>query len=70
MKVVIDRLEGEYAVLDIQGKIENIKKNQLPPDAREGDILVKKDGQWIIDRKSREKTKQAIDHLAGELWKD
>ena len=70
MKAVIDRLEGEYAVLDIQGKIENIKKNQLPPDAREGDILVKKDGQWIIDRKSSERIKQAIDHLAGELWKD
>lgn len=57
-------------VLDIEGKIENIKKTQISPDAREGDILVKKDGQWIIDRKSTEKIKQEIDHLADELWED
>lgn len=70
LKAVIDRWEGEYAVLDIQGKIENIKKSQIPPDAREGDVLVKKCGQWIIDRKSSEKIKQEIDHLADELWED
>lgn len=70
LKAVIDRWEGEYAVLDIQGKIANIKKDQIPPDAREGDVLVKKHGQWMVDRKSSEKIKQETDHLADELWED
>ncbi len=70
MKAVIDRWEGEYAVLDIQGKMENVKKDQIPAGAREGDVLLKQGGQWIIDRKSSERRKEEIEHLADELWKD
>ena len=38
--------------------------------AREGDVLLKQGGQWIIDRESSERRKEEIEHLADELWKD
>ncbi len=70
MKAVIDRFEGKYAILDIEGKTENIKKDEIPQEAREGDVLIKKDEKWIIDWESTDKLKQEIDQLADELWED
>ena len=40
MKVVIDRFEGSYAVVEInKGKFVNLPK-ELVPDAKEGDVIV------------------------------
>jgi len=37
---VIDRLEGEMAVLEVEGTIMwNVPRDFLPPQAREGDVL-------------------------------
>ncbi len=68
MKAVIDRFEGEYVVLDIEGRIENIKRSAVPKDAREGDVLLKKEGKWLINPEATKKLKDAIDGLADELW--
>jgi hypothetical protein len=70
LKAVIDRFEGEYAVLDIEGRIENIKSSEIPGKAREGDVLVKKGDKWIIDREATKNLKKEIDDLADELWED
>jgi len=70
LKAVIDRFEGEYAVLDIEGKIEDIKRSEIPEEAREGDVLVKRDGKWVIDREATKKLKKEIDGLVNELWED
>ena len=39
MKVIIDRFEGEYAVVELEvGKFVNMPK-ELVPDAHEGDVI-------------------------------
>ena len=56
MKGVIDRWEGEYAVLDIQGKMENVKKDQIRRPG--GDVCLAGDSDYRpgkVTERSKEK---------------
>ena len=35
----MDRFEGDWAVLELDGQVFNVPKFLLPPEAREGDAL-------------------------------
>ena len=51
MKLIIDRFEGEYAVVELQDKsMVNIPKKILPAEAGEGDII-----SIVIDKDETEK---------------
>ena len=49
--MIIDRFEGEYAICQTTGKdIKQIKKTDLPSDAKEGDVIIQNpDGSFFID---------------------
>lgn len=65
MKVIIDRFEGEYAVVEIEvGKCVNIPKI-LVPTAKEGDVV-----KIEVDRKKTEERKKHIQELMNNLFKD
>ena len=52
MEYAVDRFEGDTAVLEpAQGPIrtEKIDRALLPPETREGDILLCEDGHWRVD---------------------
>ena len=51
MKGIIDRFEGEYAMVEIEGLVHSIERCDIPDNAREGDLLVFDNNLWIIDRK-------------------
>lgn len=55
MKFTIDRFEGESAVIELQDQeMVDIPKKILPPDAKEGDIiLVSIDKEEILKRSRR-----------------
>jgi uncharacterized ferredoxin-like protein len=64
VKLIIDRFEGEYAVVELQDKsMVNIPKKILPAEAGEGDII-----SIVIDKDETEKRKQEIQKLAEDLW--
>ena len=56
MGFVIDRFEGEYAICENDsGETELIARDTLPEDAREGDILRKKEeGGYAADPVEKE----------------
>ena len=68
-KGIIDRFEGEYAVVEIEGVMNNIKRSDIPTDAREGDVIISDKSQWKIDRQATDELKQRVQKLADELWK-
>jgi hypothetical protein len=68
-KGVIDRFEGEYAVVEIGDEIKTIRRNDIPAEAQEGDVVVLENQQWIIDRKDTEILRKEIKELADKLWK-
>ena len=43
--MVIDRIEGEFAIIEFEGKTMDIPTCLLPKEAREGDRL-----QFVIER--------------------
>lgn len=65
MKVIIDRFEGDYAVVEIdKGKFVNLPK-ELVPNAKEGDIVIIR-----VDREETNKRKEHVKDLMNQLFED
>lgn len=66
MKIIIDRFEGDFAVLELQNKeMVNIPKVIIPPEAVEGDVI-----SIEINREETVKRKNNIKNLMNDLWED
>ncbi|HEX3048876.1 MAG TPA: DUF3006 domain-containing protein [Bacillota bacterium] len=63
MEVVIDRFEGEYAVVELPDCTTGRISKTLLPEAREGDVV-----EITINKTATGKRKKKIDQLADELW--
>ncbi|HAM69278.1 MAG TPA: DUF3006 domain-containing protein [Ruminococcus sp.] len=64
MTMILDRFEGDYAVLEISDETgsvlyKNLPADWLPEDAAEGDVLVKAEGRYAIDSYETEKRRAA-----------
>ncbi|MFX0549840.1 DUF3006 domain-containing protein [Hathewaya histolytica] len=69
MKGILDRFEGNYAVVEItEGKTIDIPKDIIPKDAREGTIL-NLEINVTIDEKDTSNRKKEIEKLMDDLWK-
>jgi hypothetical protein len=70
MKVTIDRFENGFAVCENENKDTiNIKRDKLPSDAHEGDILIIDGDKISIDKPATAAQKTEIENLMKELWK-
>ena len=69
--LIIDRFEGEYAVIENGDSFENVLRNELPPDAAEGDVLSFIDGKWHINaaetESRRKRIREKMERLKGKL---
>lgn len=64
MRVIIDRFEGEFAVVEMPDKTTvNMPAVLLPENAAEGDVL-----EITIDHEESQKRKEKISRLMEELW--
>ena len=70
MRAIIDRFEGEFAILELGKEYRKIERVMLPPEVREGDVLFHRDKQWVVDPEATRKRKEEIEKLAEELWED
>ena len=66
MKVIIDRFEGEFAILEIEtGKFANMPRILLPEDAAEGDVV-----NISIDRDETDARAKKIEGMMNRLFCD
>ncbi|MGN0613390.1 MAG: DUF3006 domain-containing protein [Porcipelethomonas sp.] len=66
--LILERFEGNTAVIENGGEhIETDRKN-IPRNAKEGDVLVMTDGVYEIDRKQTEERRSRILKLQNSLW--
>jgi hypothetical protein len=63
LKVIIDRFEGDFAVVETEDNEYVNLPRVLIPDAREGDVV-----NISIDIEETENRKENIKHLMDELW--
>ncbi len=69
-KGIIDRFEGELAVIEFDDGMKDIHKSLLPKQAAVGDMLVFNGDQIFIDYEGKNKLAKEIEDLANELFED
>jgi len=72
MKAVIERFEGDFALLEMkgEGQVIKVRRDKIPPAAREGDVVFSQGEEWLIDHKASAALKKEVEDLAAELWQD
>lgn len=68
MKGIIDRFEGKMAVVEIDGRIQDIPRDQLPDKVKEGDVIVEENGAYLIDKEETKRRRKEIEKLTKNLW--
>ena len=61
--LIIDRFEGDKAVVESSDGIIEISKSEIPNNAKEGDVL-----KIIVDKDETTTRRQAIKELSKELF--
>lgn len=71
MRYIIDHFEENFAVCeDESGELIDIERKKIPNKAQEGDVLLLKNGKYVLDKKQTEKMRKEIEDLMDELWED
>lgn len=65
--LIIDRFEGDWAVIEFGQKTFNIPKVLIPADAREGDVI---SIHIAVDKEATATRAEAIKRLADSLFED
>ncbi|MFC5467214.1 DUF3006 domain-containing protein [Cohnella suwonensis] len=65
---VIDRFEGELAVIEIAGTTCDFRRSDLPSEAKPGDAVVVENGIVRLDERGTQERKNDIDRLMDELF--
>lgn len=69
MKVIIDRFEGPYAVCEKDDKtMMDIKRINLPINAKKGSVLNIQEGQITIDLEETENRKKYMKYITKDMW--
>ncbi|MEK4351074.1 DUF3006 domain-containing protein [Paenibacillus sp. FSL R5-0475] len=69
-KGIIDRFEGEYAVIEFDGKTEDVLRSELPAEVKPGDTLIFEEDKVIIDTEGTASRKEEMDSLMDELFEE
>jgi len=67
LRGVVDRIEGEYVILEVEGEVLDIKKVLMPEEIKEGDIVELVDGNYVILSDETARRKKTIEDLFNEL---
>lgn len=65
MEVVIDRFEGEFAVVELPNKKFAEMERSLLPGAKEGDVV-----EITLNRDKTEARKKEMQSLMESVWED
>lgn len=67
----IDRFEGEFAICENKQTNEmiNIKRDLLPINCKEGDIIKLVNGIYILDKKETQNIQSEIKDMVNNLFK-
>ena len=62
--IILDRYEGDFAILETSRGMINIPRSDLPAEAREGDVL-----KLIIDTDATKTRKKRFDCRMNKLFR-
>lgn len=65
--LIIDRFEGDYAVVEDGDKVINIRREFIEDSAEEGDVLAVVDTFYVVDRAETEKRRKETAEMMRKL---
>lgn len=68
--IILDRFEGDYAVVEIDEEMVNIEKYLVDEYVKEGDLLKLIDGKYYKDEEASKKRKKYIEDKFKDMWED
>lgn len=69
MNAIIDRFEGDYAIVELSdGKMLEVKKSKIPAQAEEGDVLLIEGDCISIDEMETARRKAEVEKLMKDIW--
>lgn len=70
-KYIIDRVDGNYVIVQSENKeMHEISLEDIKGDFKEGDILVKINGYFEIDKASTLARRKQIDDIMRDMWQE
>lgn len=70
MKGIIDRFEGEFAVIEVDGNIQDVSMSLIADGVQQGDVVELVNGIWNKNTVATEKRSKEIKKLIDSVWKD
>lgn len=67
--IVVDRFEGDFAVLETDSGMIDVEKIRLADDIREGDVVYETENGYIKDNIATQKRREKIIALKNRLTK-
>ncbi len=66
--IILERYEGNIAVLEIDGKIKNVPTKMLKENIKEGTVLVFEDNMYLPDSEATAVRRKKIASLQEDLF--
>ncbi|MFD0868751.1 DUF3006 domain-containing protein [Paenibacillus residui] len=70
MKGIVDRFEGNYVVIEVDGQTKDVPRNEVDPDVKDGDVVILVDGLWRKDPQGTKERMEQIKKLMEDVWED
>lgn len=71
MNLVVDRIEADFAVCEQDDmKMINIPLSDLPEGICEGNIIIYKDGNYIVDEDAEAERRERINALKNSIFNE
>ncbi|QUH21206.1 DUF3006 domain-containing protein [Alkaliphilus sp. B6464] len=68
--IILDRFEGDYAVIEVDGEMVDIERCLVDEKVKEGDVLIIIDGIYYRDGQATKERKQYIQDKFKDMWED
>jgi len=70
MKGIVERFEGAYVIIEIDGQTTDVPREQLDPEAQVGDVVILMNGIWKTDSDATDERAKKIKKMMDRLWED
>ena len=69
-KGIVDRFEGDFVVIEINGKTVDVPKSEVDVKVKVNDTVVKKGALWVTDYKATKSRREYMKNLMEQVWDD
>jgi Protein of unknown function (DUF3006) len=67
---IVDRKEGDYFVIEMDGNTKDVHKNHVASGVREGDVVELRNGIWMKNPVATKRRAESIAKLQNDIWEN